>query len=752
MSTQWKAVVFPVALALSAALLACGHSVSAPPAAENVSSAPSADFSLSVAPTTITLTAGASAQTVQVSAAAVNGFMGTVNLTSSGPPSGVTAIPSSVALTPGAPQTISLSAAASAAIGAATVTLTATSGALSHNAQVGLTIAAPAPSFTLTASPASLTLAPGAAGQQTTITVTGANGFAAAVNATLSGLPAGVTATPASLSLLPAAPQQITLSAAASAPDGGATAVIAGASGTLSATTQLAVAVSAPAPSNDVTTYHDDAARTGQNLKETVLTQANVNQSTFGKLSFFSTDGRVDGEPLYLQNLVIGGRAHNVLYAVTEHDTVYAFDADTGIQLWTASLLKPGETTSDDRGCNQITPEIGITATPVIDRTHGANGAIFVVGMSKDGSGQYHQRIHGLDITTGAELAGSPSDVQAKYPGSGANSSGGNVIFDPGQYAERTGLLLLNGSIYTAWTSHCDHEPYTGWLMAYSEATLQQTAVLNLTPNGSAGSIWMSGGGLAGDAKGNIYLLDANGTFDTTLDAAGFPSNGDFGNTFLKISTAGGGLAVADYFALDNTVAESGSDKDLGSGGALLLPDLTDGAGQLQQLAVGAGKDGNIYVVDRNNMGKFSANTNGPIYQELTGAVPHGVWSTPAYFNNVVYYGAMDEAIQAIPVVNAKLQTTPAAVSGNTFVYPGATPSISADGTSNGIVWAVENTSPAVLYAYRADNLRELYDSAQAAGGRDSFGVGNKFITPLIVNGKVYVGTTNGVAAFGLLP
>ncbi len=567
----------------------------------------------------------------------------------------------------------------------------------------------------------------------------------------LSGLPAGVTAAPPSFNATPAAPQQITLSAASSAPAGTASVVIAGASGTLSATAQLSVAVSPP-PNNDVTTYHNDSARTGQNLKETVLTQANVNQSSFGKLNFLSTDGRVDAEPLYLQSLAIGGAAHNVLYAATEHDTVYAFDADSGAQLWTASLLEPGETTSDDHGCSQITPEIGVTATPVIDRARGSNGAIFLVGMSKDGSGQYHQRIHALDLTTGAELAGSPTEVQASYPGSGVNSSGGNVIFDPGKYAERAALLLLNGSIYTAWTSHCDQEPYTGWLMAYSESSLQQTAVLNLTPNGSGGAIWMSGAGLAADASGNIYFLDANGTFDTTFDAAGFPSQRDFGNAFLKISTAGGGLAVADYFALHNTVAASGMDQDLGSGGALLLPDVTDAAGQVHQLAVGAGKDGNIYVVDRNNMGKFAADTNGALYQELTGAVPNGAWSMPAYFNNVVYYGGQDAAIKAFPVVNGRLATTPAAISSNSFVYPGATPSISANGTSNGIVWAVENTSPAVLYGYRADNLQELYDSTQAANGRDNFGAGNKFITPMIVNGKVYVGTTNGVAVFGLLP
>ena len=214
-----------------------------------------------------------------------------------------------------------------------------------------------------------------------------------------------------------------------------------------------------------------------------------------------------------------------MVFAVSEHDSVYAFDADTGAQIWKTSILGANETTSGNHGCGQITPEIGITSTPVIDRSAGAHGTIFVVGMSQDAQGAYHQRLHALDVTTGAEISGSPTEISASYPGTGANSSGGKVIFDPGQYAERVGLLLLNGVIYMGWTSHCDFQPYTGWLMGYSETSLAQTSVLNLTPNGSEGSIWMSGAGLAADTSGNIYFLDANGTFDTTLNANGFPAN-----------------------------------------------------------------------------------------------------------------------------------------------------------------------------------------------------------------------------------
>jgi hypothetical protein len=502
----------------------------------------------------------------------------------------------------------------------------------------------------------------------------------------------------------------------------------------------------------NVTTYHNDTARTGQNLTETILTPSNVNSSSFGKLFVINVDGRVDAQPLYLAQLSIPNQGtHNVLYVSTEHGSVYGFDADGGTLLWHSSMLAAGETTSDDHGCGQITPEIGVTSTPVIDPKAGPHGTIYVVAMSKDGSGNYHQRLHAVDVTTGAEEFGGPQNIQASFPGTGDNSSGGNVVFAPGQYAERAGLLLLNGVVYTGWTSHCDARPYTGWVMGFDQSTLSQVSVLNLTPNGNEGSVWMSGAGLAADTSGNIFLLDANGTFDSTLDANGFPSQGDFGNAFLKISTANQKLAVADYFEMFNQGAENGSDEDLGSGGALLLPDFTDSSAQTRHLAVGAGKDSNIYVVDRDAMGKFSPSKNN-IYQEIQGGISGSVFSMPAYFNNTVYYGAVGDNIKAFAISNAQLAGTSASQTGNTFGYPGATPSVSANGTSNAILWAAENAGSAVLHAYDATNLsQELYNSNQASGGRDQFGAGNKFITPMITNGKVYVGTTNGVGVFGLL-
>jgi hypothetical protein len=500
--------------------------------------------------------------------------------------------------------------------------------------------------------------------------------------------------------------------------------------------------------STNVLTYHNDNARTGQNLTETILTPVTVSAAGFGKVGFFPTDGKVDAQPLLLSGVPIPGQGtHNVAYVATEHDSVYAFDSDSGAVLWQVSTLAAGEIPSDGRNCSQVVPEIGITSTPVIDPARGPHGVIYVAAMSKNGSGVYVQRLHALDVATGAELFGGPRTVQASVAGTGAGSAGGTLAFDPKQYEERAGLLLVNGTLITAWSSHCDIDPYTGWIMSYDPATLAQTGVLNVTPNGSRGAFWMAGAGPAADAAGNVYLLDGNGTFDTAL-TNGFPGRGDFGNAFLKISTAGG-LAVADYFATFDTVSKSNADSDLGSGGALVLPDLVDAGGQTRHLAIGAGKDAHIYIVDREAMGKWNASSNA-IYQDITGALGGGVFSMPAYFNGRLYYGASGAALKAFTIVNARVSTSAASSTPRTFSYPGTTPGVSASGAANGIVWAIENSNPAILHAYDALDLsHELYNSSQAAAGRDSFGAGNKFVTPTIVNGRVFVGTATGMAVFG---
>jgi hypothetical protein len=501
-----------------------------------------------------------------------------------------------------------------------------------------------------------------------------------------------------------------------------------------------------PTAQTNVVTYRDDAGRTGADLTESVLTPADVNSSSFGLLRTLSVDGKVDAQPLYLSHLTVAGSAHNVVFVATEHDSVYAFDVQTGAALWQKSLLGSGESPSDDRGCGQVTPQIGVTSTPVIDQTAGPNGAIFVVAMSKDSSSNYHQRLHALDVTTGAELFNGPVAVNPTY----SSSAGGQKAFSPGQYAERAALLLSNHTVYTSWTSHCDIAPYSGWIVGFSESTLAQTAVLDIAADSDNGpSIWMSGGGLAADSGGSIYLISANGVFEPTLTSGGFPQNGDYGNSIVRLATTGGSLTVADYFAPSNEVAESSADLDLGSGGPMLLPDVTDSGGVVRHLMVGAGKDGNLYVINRDNMGKFSSSSNAD-WQELDGALPGGVFATAAYFNGTVYYGDIGGSLKAFTVANAKLSSIPASVTTTQFEYPGTAPAVSANGTSSGIVWAVENSSPAVLHAYDATDLtHELYNSNQAAGGRDNFGAGNKFITPTVADGMVFVGTTNGVAVFG---
>ena len=303
-----------------------------------------------------------------------------------------------------------------------------------------------------------------------------------------------------------------------------------------------------------VLTYHNDVARTGQNLAETSLNPTNVNAALFGKLFQATLDGVVDAQPLYVAGVSIPRLGtHNVLIVATENDSLYALDADTGTQLWKVSLLSAGETASDDRGCSQVTPQIGITSTPVIALPPDTpEGVIFAVAMSRDATAGYHQRLHRVSLTTGNPLTRAV-EIAARYPGSGEDSSGGYALFDAKQYKERSGLLLLNGVVYLGWGSHCDYAPYTGWIMGYDATTLAQTSVINVTPNGAEGAIWGAGAGLAADADGYIYFLDANGTFDTTLNSRGFPINGDFGNAFIKLSAAGNQLAVADYFTMYNT-------------------------------------------------------------------------------------------------------------------------------------------------------------------------------------------------------
>lgn len=519
----------------------------------------------------------------------------------------------------------------------------------------------------------------------------------------------------------------------------------------------------------DVLTWHNDIARTGQYLVETTLTTANVAAATFAKLFTVTVDGQVYTQPLYRAGVPLpAGGAKNLVFVATQHDSVYAVDADAGLQVWTTSFINPaaGVTTvpNADVSSADISPEIGITSTPVIDPS---TNLLYVVAKTKEVTGagtSYVQRLHVLDLATGAEMLGGPVVIQASVPGTGAGSSSGNVPFDPLTQNPRSALLLLNGVVFIAWSSHGDNPPYHGWVMAYDAHTLAQRAVWNSTPYGAQGAIWMDGDGLACDGT-NLFFMTGNGNFDANSASA---PNTDYGDSFVKLSTAGGTLQAVDYFTPSNQATLSANDLDLGSGGVLLLPDQP---GAHPHLMIGGGKQGLIYLVDRDNLGGFNGtdqvvqevdlNALGLVYPAVpprTGTGGVGLFSTPAYFNGTVYYkpAAPDFSVNvaspllAFPLTGGTLSTS-FTQSVPTWGWPGSSPSISANGTANGIVWALDcdPTKAAVLHAFDASNIAtELYNSNQNAG--DLLDKGVKFTVPTIAHGKVFVGTQSTLTIFGL--
>jgi hypothetical protein len=489
-----------------------------------------------------------------------------------------------------------------------------------------------------------------------------------------------------------------------------------------------------------VLSYHNDLARTGQNLNETTLTLANVGSAQFGKLFSYPVDGQVYAQPLYLPGVIMPGKGiHNVVFVATEHDSVYAFDADNnlGAPLWRVNFLNSaqGISTASATGlvCRSITPEVGITATPVIDP---GTGTLYVVAMTEEGpAGHYVHRLHALDVATGAEKPGSPVEIQASAPGSG----NGNTIvpFQPWLYKERAGLLLLNGVVYTAWSSQCDSGNYHGWIIAYNAwgsaaGSLEQSAVFTDTPNWGAGSFWQGGAAPAADSIGNIFVVSANGTFDANLGGS------DLAESVLKIST-GKQLAVADYFTPYNAAALSDQDLDFGSSGALLLPDQAGSSAHPHLLVTGS-KDGTVYLVDRDNLGHFQPDGNSQIVQSLAGVVGP-LFGIPAYFNSTVYFSAAHDQVKAFSLHAGQLSTLPVSSSGATFAMLGTVPSISANGATNGILWTIDPAGQ--LHAYDAADLsHQLYQG--------SLGSSIKFSTPTIANGKVYAGSTDNLVVFGL--
>src|ERR1700726_4491365 len=520
-------------------------------------------------------------------------------------------------------------------------------------------------------------------------------------------------------------------------------------------------------PAQSVLTQHNDNSRTGQNTNETILTTSNVKVGQFGKLFSLPVDGQVYAQPLYVPGVSVNGATHNVLIVATEADSVYAFDADSNAApLWKASLVDAahgagsGETPLNSLttiGCSDLQPTIGITATPVIDSS---SNTIYVEAKSTNGSSFFH-RLHALALGTGAEKSPGPALITATVNGTGDGSNAGKLTFDSLHQQARPGLLLVNGAIYVAFASHCDIGPYHGWIFAYDEATLTQKSHFVTTPNGGLGGFWMSGSGIAADASGNIYIASGNGDFDTTHVPAS-----ELGDTLLKLGTTNANLTLLDYFTPFDQQHLSDNDVDLGSGGVLLLPDQP---GAHPHIMVAAGKEGTIYVVDRDQMTTNNSHycssgcSNDPeIVEESGSGAIASVFGMPAYWNNTLYYMGQNSNLTSIPIANGKPDFTHVTVSPLGFGFPGTTPSISSNGTAAGtaILWAIDSSQygspgpgpgPAVLHALDAANTStELWNSTQAANNRDRAGNAVKFSVPTIVNGKVYVGTSTEVDVYGL--
>jgi hypothetical protein len=592
-----------------------------------------------------------------------------------------------------------------------------------------------------------------------TATVTGTSTAVTwAVDGTVGGSAAAGTITPAGIYTPPAAAGMHTILATSAADS------------TKSDSAKIAVTDLA-----GVFTYHNDVARDGANTQELALTPATVSTTTFGKRFFCAVDGAAYTQPLWVPALNVAGTVRNVIFVATQHDSVYAFDADTSpcMTLWQAQLLvashggTAGETSvpTADVGNNykDIQPEIGVTGTPVIDP---ATSALYVVSKSENLTGTFYQRLHALDLTSGNEKFGGPVTITATVPGTGDGSVGGNVSFNPQTEHQRSALSVSNGVVYIAWASHEDKDPYHGWILGYNAATLARVKVLNASPDGSRTGIWMAGGAPAFDSTGNLYATTGNGTFDANQ---ALPPNGDYGDSVLKISTSAA-LAVTDWFTPYNQAFLDTQDLDLGSSGVVVLPDQPSAP---THLLVAAGKQGQVYLLNRDAMGAYCngcpSDTN--VWQSFAAFQNFGsFWGSPAFWQNHLYLGGTQEPpgpgdrlkVFDFDPSTHSFATTPSSQSGTVYGYTGSIPSVSSQGASGGIVWSPDISAygvpapaqgPAVLHAFDATNLgTELWNSSQAASTRDQAGNAVKFSVPTIANGKVYLGTRTEIEVYGLLP
>ncbi|MFZ3217886.1 MAG: chitobiase/beta-hexosaminidase C-terminal domain-containing protein [Candidatus Acidiferrales bacterium] len=510
---------------------------------------------------------------------------------------------------------------------------------------------------------------------------------------------------------------------------------------------------------------HYDMLRTGQNTAETALTPTNVNATTFGKLFALSVDGQVYAQPLYMPNVTVSGHgSHNVVYVATENDSLYAFDGDIGgAPLWMITLLTNGGTAvpNTDVVAGDINPEIGVTGTPVIDPS---SGTLYVVAKSLE-NGNFVQRLHAIDITSGAEKFGGPVVLQPSVPGTGSGSTTGTLPFSSQWENQRPGLLLLNGYVYVGFASHGDNGPWHGWVLSFNASTLQAAGAWCTSPNGIGGGIWGAGSGLAADTvgTGRIFVSTGNGDYPATGNVVPNPAPApsasvDFGDSIVQLTTSSTGqITPTDYFTPYNSASLDSGDTDLGSGGVLIPPNQ---GGPYPHILIEVGKQGRIYVINRDAMtsdGSHHCNncsSDPEIIQTVNGN--GGLWGAPAYWNGNVYFLGTSDYLRAYSLSNGLLSTSPKSESANITNYPGSTPVISANGTTNGIVWVVDSSgyatqTPSVLRAFDATDVANLFYDSSLTDGRDTLGAAVKFVTPAVVNGKVYVGTRTEVDVFGLL-
>jgi hypothetical protein len=752
------------------------------------------NFTLSSSPSSLSV-AQTSSNTSTIAINPANGFTGNVNLAvTSALPAGVTASFNPDPATSN--STLTFSASSSATTGPAAVIVTGTSGSLTQTTTLNLTVA----TIVVSISPTAAAVAATTQTQQFTAAVTG-NTTNFNVNWSVDGIPGGTAAT-----------GTISTSGLYTPPSTGGTHTV-----TATSAADSSYSASATVAVTDlagVFTHHNDLSRDGVNSQEYALTPGNVSTTTFGKLFSCATattaeaqagQGAVFTQPLWVPGLNIAGGIHNVIFVATQHDTVFAFDADANpcVTYWQVNLLDTlhggtsGETPVfwDDVGCQcgvgDIYPEVGVTGTPVIDP---ATNTIYLVSTSQDTSlGTFYQRLHALDLASGNEKLSAPELIQASIPGSG--DGGGTVEFNPQMENQRPALTVAGGIVYIGWSAHEDANPWHGWLIGYNAANVQQqVAIFNTTPNNQAGGIWAGGGGAAVDNNGYIYVATGNGMYDATLSGTDFF---DYGDSVLKLQPVTGtdvtpngqNLNLVDWFTPDDQVCLTNSDTDLGAGEPVLLPTQSSGV----ELLLEMGKEGVVYLINANSMGMLQENNqcqgnNSQIVQTFTGS-SSGFYGTPAFWQNGLYFaGSLDNRgsgdylkMFSFDPSTGLFDTSPASQSSHYYYFPGATPSISSQGSSNGIVWAIDASAygyanpdagnppgsincfqtpvpsqcagPAVLHAYDATSLaNEFWNSSMAANNRDQAGNAVKFVPPTIANGKVYVSTRSEVDIYGLLP